>query len=462
VERGADVVVNFRTSGKDSGQFSAPEGENRMTGPISTKSSKDRTAEQAQAHSDEREYRPATSGPQADILALQQSAGNQAVSQLLESTEGDQKISDMDGQLETASDKDLKPLPSATASVADAKGLPSSVRSFLDNNRGQPLDPSIRTFMEAGFGYDFSPVTIHFGAQAAESSRAVNARAYTVGRDIVFGDGRYAPKTTTGRELLAHELTHTIQQTTRTQKTPPLSPNNTLEAPANTVSRGVARGLSTASIQSSSGIGLARAERSAHYLNDEELALEISAVNDRLLERGNYSGREEDEKYYKELMDVIARPNRAGLEAISSELDRPRSLKGAHYRNDEELAREISAVNDRLFERRSYSGREEYSGRKEDETYYEELMDEITRPNRAGFEAISSELDRPRSLKGSVDPSPKFRKKSTWNCSLRHIRTCSERGGKDGSGGKGNIKSCINIFRILKSRSVSWFADKKS
>jgi hypothetical protein len=274
---------------------------------------------------------------------------------------------------------------------------------------------------EAGFGYDFSPVTIHFGAQAAESSRAVNARAYTVGRDIVFGDGRYAPKTTTGRELLAHELTHTIQQTTRTQKTPPLSPNNTLEAPANTVSRGVARGLSTASIQSSSGIGLARAERSAHYLNDEELALEISAVNDRLLERGNYSGREEDEKYYKELMDVIARPNRAGLEAISSELDRPRSLKGAHYRNDEELAREISAVNDRLFERRSYSGREEYSGRKEDETYYEELMDEITRPNRAGFEAISSELDRPRSLKGSVDPS--FENISDIKEEIKRIRT---------------------------------------
>ena len=66
--------------------------------------------------------------------------------------------------------------------------------------------------MESQFGYDFSRVRIHADAAAAESALAVNALAYTVGRDIVFAAGRYAPATPAGRGLLAHELTHVVQQ----------------------------------------------------------------------------------------------------------------------------------------------------------------------------------------------------------------------------------------------------------
>jgi hypothetical protein len=77
---------------------------------------------------------------------------------------------------------------------------------------GQPLDPVARTFMEPRFGQDFSRVRVHTGTRAAQSARAVNASAYTVGSDIVFGEGRYAPHTNEGRGLLAHELTHTVQQ----------------------------------------------------------------------------------------------------------------------------------------------------------------------------------------------------------------------------------------------------------
>lgn len=62
------------------------------------------------------------------------------------------------------------------------------------------------------WGYDFSQVHIHTDAKAARSAREVNALAYTVGRDIVFGEGQYAPQTTPGRQLLAHELTHVVQQ----------------------------------------------------------------------------------------------------------------------------------------------------------------------------------------------------------------------------------------------------------
>lgn len=76
----------------------------------------------------------------------------------------------------------------------------------------QPLDRSSRTLLEWRFGHDFSGVRVHTDAQAAESARAVGARAYTVGRDVVFGAGQYQPQTADGQRLLAHELTHTIQQ----------------------------------------------------------------------------------------------------------------------------------------------------------------------------------------------------------------------------------------------------------
>ncbi|MGB8217853.1 MAG: DUF4157 domain-containing protein [Candidatus Methanoperedens sp.] len=77
---------------------------------------------------------------------------------------------------------------------------------------GQPLPESTRAFYEERFGHDFSQVRVHTDAKAAESARAMNAMAYTVGRDVVFGEGQYVPSTYAGRKLLAHELTHVVQQ----------------------------------------------------------------------------------------------------------------------------------------------------------------------------------------------------------------------------------------------------------
>jgi outer membrane protein OmpA-like peptidoglycan-associated protein len=84
------------------------------------------------------------------------------------------------------------------------------------NSSGQPLDSDTRAFMEPRFEHDFSQVRVHTDAEAAESAQAVNALAYTVGRDVVFGEGQYAPETSEGRELLAHELTHVVQQAHKT------------------------------------------------------------------------------------------------------------------------------------------------------------------------------------------------------------------------------------------------------
>lgn len=89
--------------------------------------------------------------------------------------------------------------------------IPPIVQEVLRSS-GQPLDENTRTFMETRFDYNFRPVRVHTDLRAAESARAVNALAYTVGKNIVFAPRQYQPETSSGKRLLAHELTHTIQQ----------------------------------------------------------------------------------------------------------------------------------------------------------------------------------------------------------------------------------------------------------
>jgi hypothetical protein len=98
-----------------------------------------------------------------------------------------------------------RPSPSASEEV------PPVVQEVL-RLPGQSLDTKTLKFMEPRFGHDLSNVRIHTHGQAAASAREVNALAYTVGRDVVFGAGQYQPETGSGRSLLAHELTHVIQQ----------------------------------------------------------------------------------------------------------------------------------------------------------------------------------------------------------------------------------------------------------
>jgi hypothetical protein len=77
---------------------------------------------------------------------------------------------------------------------------------------GQPLDSATREFFEPRFGHDLGSVRVHAGRRASEAAGGIAAQAFTVGRDIVFGSGHYAPETARGRQLLAHELTHVVQQ----------------------------------------------------------------------------------------------------------------------------------------------------------------------------------------------------------------------------------------------------------
>ena len=96
-------------------------------------------------------------------------------------------------------------------SVADIREAPPAVNEVM-RSPSQPLDPRARAFMESRFGHDFGQVRVHSDAGAAQSADAVNARAYCVGDDLVFGRGEYAPGSAQGRSLIAHELAHVVQQ----------------------------------------------------------------------------------------------------------------------------------------------------------------------------------------------------------------------------------------------------------
>jgi hypothetical protein len=77
---------------------------------------------------------------------------------------------------------------------------------------GRPLDPAVRGFFEKRLGADLTNVRVHADNHAAESAQSINALAYTLGRDVVFAHGQYAPETTEGRRIIAHELAHVLQQ----------------------------------------------------------------------------------------------------------------------------------------------------------------------------------------------------------------------------------------------------------
>jgi Domain of unknown function (DUF4157) len=277
-----------------------------------TKASTNTTAECADQRSQAHASQYVPSGPHTDVLALQRSAGNRAVTQVLEA-EGSNRPSpgNVHEDIQTLGNKRLRPLLSANASYVDAEfagmrkrndlaheapalsgvvqrkcacgdhpmaggecqecskkkrfglqtklkvnepgdiyeqeadrianqvmaipahpavsGAPLRIQRFSEQSNGRmdgvpasvdqalagpgrPLEPALRQDMEQRFGYDFSGVRVHTGAATEKSAREVNAHAYTAGQDIVFDKGLFAPGTQEGRRLIAHELTHVVQQ----------------------------------------------------------------------------------------------------------------------------------------------------------------------------------------------------------------------------------------------------------
>lgn len=161
-----------------------------------------------------------------NILSLQRSIGNRAVSRLLQrkvrvSRPGDADEREAD---RVAEQVERMPAPASPRKAAPINGAGELKVGRMESSRaggesqssmqggGEPLAESVRAYYEPRFGQDFSGVRVHKDAQAAEAARGVNARAFTSGSDIVFGSGEYAPETAEGGRLLAHELTHVVQQ----------------------------------------------------------------------------------------------------------------------------------------------------------------------------------------------------------------------------------------------------------
>jgi hypothetical protein len=100
----------------------------------------------------------------------------------------------------------------ATVSAALEEQDPSLVKDVVGSGGGAPLDKDTRGFMESRLGADFSDVRVHTDTTANDSARSVQAYAYTVGSDVVFQSGKYEPESDSGKRMLAHELTHVVQQ----------------------------------------------------------------------------------------------------------------------------------------------------------------------------------------------------------------------------------------------------------
>ena len=114
----------------------------------------------------------------------------------------------------------MKPLaesisPLIQRSSPESGGVaPNHVENQINSSKGggSVMDCETKTFMESRFGTDFSNVKIHTGSEAVQMNRELGAQAFAVGNDIYFNEGKYSPNSDSGKHLLAHELTHTVQQ----------------------------------------------------------------------------------------------------------------------------------------------------------------------------------------------------------------------------------------------------------
>jgi Domain of unknown function (DUF4157) len=155
-----------------------------------------------------------TPGPHDTLLALQRSAGNQAVEALLRSsrTAPSPVLQRCGGHTcpPSGCDQDDGTIRRQSTGTGPAAAVPGSVIGVL-RSPGSPLAPRLQTNMQNQLGHDFTQVRIHTDTAAADSARDVQARAYTVGAHVVFGAGQYRPDTNSGHHLLMHELAHVIQ-----------------------------------------------------------------------------------------------------------------------------------------------------------------------------------------------------------------------------------------------------------
>jgi hypothetical protein len=181
-------------------------------------------------------------------------------------------------------------LQRSAVGTATQSAVPPVVHEVL-RSQGQPLERNTRGFMESRLGQDFSRVRVHSDAQAGESARAVGALAYTVGHDLVFAPQQFAPKTASGRLLLAHELAHTVQQEhPRPQsQTLQISDSTQHEREADLAARVATAGQILSAPSLTSAVGLARFSDTGHHVIEEAGLSDAGFSSDQIkaIEKGN-------------------------------------------------------------------------------------------------------------------------------------------------------------------------------
>jgi hypothetical protein len=162
-------------------------------------------------------------------------------------------------------ERTLQRSPSATGELP---AVSDEVAGEINRSRGggQPLPPGTRSFFESRFGHGFGGVRVHDGPRAARLNRALDARAFTIGSDVFFGASEYRPESESGRQLLAHELTHSLQQGTIAPRVRRLSLPDWTTSSATT---------------STAGGALSSAGRRAEYVASGA----AEAIGDRLVDR---------------------------------------------------------------------------------------------------------------------------------------------------------------------------------
>ncbi len=140
------------------------------------------------------------------VHALQRNLGNRALQRMMD------PAPQCTGCLTQEQEEEEPPRAKSQSPHFSGDSGNTSSRPPALRGSGQPLEQSTREFFEPRFNQNFKDVRVHKDADAAGAAKSVNAKAYTSGKDVVFGAGQYLPGTPTGKKLLAHELTHVIQQ----------------------------------------------------------------------------------------------------------------------------------------------------------------------------------------------------------------------------------------------------------
>ena len=221
------------------------------------------------------------------------------------------------------------------AAQRDAAGetAASPVLDVVGKGGGQPLAPTLRREMEGRLGADFGDVRVHTDSRASQSAEAVNAHAYTVGRDVVFRSDRWNPDSSDGKKTLAHELTHVVQQRDGPVDGTPTGDGIRISDPADPYERAAESNASSA-MTMSPGPAAAQGDFVQREENPEEEEAQADSAQrqedreEEELAQGDFVQREENPEEEEEAQAESAQRDIAPTDTQEDEEEKKRKASG--------------------------------------------------------------------------------------------------------------------------------------